>query len=115
MLNRGFVFPTKEPGLEQALSTFYQDVLDIIGPTGYVTWNPGSLATMTQEVKDVTIYGAAMGDFVLASCSLDISHLTCTAHVSATNTVTIVLFNSTTGTVDLASGTWYIRVFRGIQ
>ena len=35
-----------------------------------VTWNPNSIADGNEEAKEVTVTGAALGDFVLASFSL---------------------------------------------
>lgn len=74
------------------------------------TWDPGSLADGAKEAKDVTATGAAMGDFVLVSFSLDLVDVTLTAAVTAADTVTCLLNNESGGTVDLASGTVYVRV-----
>lgn len=77
---------------------------------GSATWDPGSIAVGGMEAKDVTATGAALGDFVLASFSLDVTDLTISATVTAANTVTVVLANNTAGAVDLGSGTVYVRV-----
>lgn len=76
------------------------------------TWNPGSIADGGMEAKDVTVTGAELGDHVLVSFSLDVADLTLTANVTAANTVTCVLANSTGGAVDLAEGTLYIRLLK---
>lgn len=74
------------------------------------TYDPGSIASGAQITTTVTTTGAAMGDFVQASFSLDLAGLTLTAYVSAADTVTVVLVNHTVGAVDLASGTLRVRV-----
>lgn len=77
---------------------------------GSTTWDPGSLADGAKESKEVTATGAALGDFVLVSFSLDLVDVTLTAAVTAADTVTCLLNNESGGTVDLASGTVYVRV-----
>lgn len=72
---------------------------------GSATWNPGSIANGAEEAKDVTVTGAALGDYAIASFSLDVQDLTMTANVTAANTVTVVLSNNTGAAVNLASGT----------
>jgi hypothetical protein len=62
----------------------------------------------------VTVSGAVLGDFVLASFSLSLGGLTMTAYVSATSTVTIVLANLTGAVADLASGTLKVLVLQSI-
>ena len=76
------------------------------------TWNPGSIAVGGMEATDVTVTGAALGDFAVASFSLDVQDLTLSAAVTATNTVTVVLANNTTAAVNLASGTLAVLVFK---
>jgi hypothetical protein len=60
----------------------------------------------------VTVTGAALGDFVLVSFSLDVADLTLTAAVTATNTVTAQLSNLTGSAVDLGSGTVKVLVLK---
>ena len=79
---------------------------------GSATWNPGSIDDGNEEVQDITITGVALGDFVLASFSLDIVDLAITGAVTAADTVTIQLNNNTGGSLDLSSGTVYARVFK---
>lgn len=80
------------------------------GLDGSVTWNAGSLVDGAGESKDITVTGAALGDFVVASLGVDIVDFTISAAVTATDTVTIRLQNETGGTVDLASTTAFVRV-----
>ena len=76
------------------------------------TWNPGNLADNTQTSVATTLTGAALGDEVTCSFSLDLQLLQLTGHVSAANTVTVVLRNGTGGAIDLASGTLRVSVWQ---
>lgn len=78
--------------------------------SGSDTWDAGSIADGDEEVKEITVTGAALGDFVLVSSSIDVADLALTAKVTATNTVTVQLLNNTGGAIDLASATIYVRV-----
>jgi len=77
-----------------------------------VTWDPSSIADGDEEAKEVDVVGAALGDFALASFSLDVADLVLDAEVTAADKVTCVLTNNTGGAIDLAEGTLYIRVFK---
>jgi hypothetical protein len=79
---------------------------------GTATWDPGSIADGDEEVKEVTVTGAALGDFALASLSIDVADLVLTACVTAANTVTASLANNTGGAIDLASATLRVRVLK---
>jgi len=76
------------------------------------TFNPGSLADGVGETKSVTVSGAQLGDFVLASAPYDLQDITVTAYVQAADTVEVRLQNESTNTVDLASGTWRVLVIK---
>ena len=78
---------------------------------GSVTWNPGSIADHEEEAKEVTATGASLGDFVVVSFSLDVTDLQLDGHVTAADTVTCVLSNSTTGSINLGSGTLRVICF----
>jgi Right handed beta helix region len=69
------------------------------------TYNPPSIASGGTTTTTLTVTGAAVGDFVDASFSLDLSGLQLSAYVSAADTVTFVFQNPTGGAIDLASGT----------
>jgi len=86
------------------------------GLVGSATWDPASIADGDEEAKEVTVTGAALGDFVVAvSFSLDVADLQLTADVTAADTVTCILSNSTGGAVDLSSGTVSVRVLTATQ
>lgn len=78
---------------------------------GSIVWDPGSLADGTGETSAaITVTGANLGEFIIVAAPYDLQGITCTAYVSATNTVRIRLQNETGGTIDLASGTWRVRL-----
>jgi len=76
------------------------------------TWDPGSIADGDEEAHDVTCDDAELGDFAVASFSVDVADLVLDAQVTAADTVTCVLANNTGGAVDLASGTVRVRVWK---
>ena len=84
----------------------------IIDLQGSVAWDPGSIADGDEEAKEVTVTGAALGDFAIASFSLDVADLVLNAQVTAADTVTCILANNTSGAVDLGSGTVYVKVIK---
>ena len=77
-----------------------------------VTWDAGSIAIGAATSTTTTVNFDNLGDTVMVGSSLDIAGLTLTGYVNAANTVTISLANNTGGAVDLASGTYYVRVIR---
>ena len=81
-------------------------------PIAEISWNPGSIADGDEEAKEITIEGAALTDFALASFSLDITDLTLDAQVTAKDTITCVLANNTGGAINLKSGTLYVMVIK---
>ena len=70
----------------------------------------GSIADGDEATEDVTVTGAALGDFAVGSMSIDVTDLVVTAAVTASDTVTVVVLNNTGGSIDLGSGTLYVRV-----
>jgi len=79
---------------------------------GSATWNADAIADGDEEAKEVTVTGAAVGDYAIASLSIDISDLVLDAQVTAANVVTCILANNTGGAINLDSATVYVRVFR---
>jgi hypothetical protein len=78
------------------------------------TWDPPSTLTgAVSAVKTVTVTGAVVGDFALASLSAALPagvHLT--AEVTAADTVSVYLVNLSGSTQDVASGTLSVRVHK---
>lgn len=96
-----------------AVYTFRFESFGAINLQGSITWNPASLVDGAGETSpDIAVTGAALGDFVLVSAPYDLQGITCNGYVKATNTVVIRIQNETTGTIDLASGTWKVKVIK---
>ena len=77
----------------------------LFGFTGSAVYDPVSLADGAGVTTTVTVTGAALGDFVEVSFSLNLQGVTLTGWVSAANTVSVRFQNETGGVIDLASGT----------
>jgi hypothetical protein len=69
-----------------------------------------NLADGALEAVEVTVTGAQLGDFVLASHSLDVTDLIVTGSVTAANTVTVLVTNSSGGALNIVAGTVYAMV-----
>ena len=77
------------------------------------TLNSASVATVSTATDTVTVSGIALGDMVLGmSIGVDEAGLVRRAYVSAANTVTIVTYNPTASSVDLASTTLNLVIAR---
>lgn len=79
---------------------------------GSATYDPPSLTDGSETSITVTVTGAVLGDFALASFSLSTQGIKLAAEVTAADTVTVNLNNKTGGTLDLASGTLRVRVWK---
>lgn len=75
-----------------------------------VVYDPPLVAQGTQATTTVTATGAALGDYVAASFSLDLQGMMISGYVSAANTVTVAFRNGTLADLNLASGTLKVRV-----
>lgn len=108
--------PSLIRGLSQQFSDWLARVRDELNKfselTGSATYNPASLGDGAGATTTVSVIGAALGDFAVASFSLDIQGITVTAWVSASNVVSVRFQNESGGTVDLAEGTLRIRVIK---
>ena len=62
-----------------------------------------SIATGAVSAGDVTVPGAALGDFVLVSAEVDLVDLVISASVTAADTVTLSIVNVTGGAVTALS------------
>lgn len=60
----------------------------------------------------ITVPGAALGDFVLASFGVDLVDTTVTAYVQAADTVEVRFQNESGSSVNLASTTMRVMVFK---
>ena len=72
---------------------------------GSKTYDPPNLAAGASTSTTVTVTGAVLGQPAQACFSLDTAGVALAAMVTAADTVTVILTNTTGGAVDLASGT----------
>lgn len=93
--------------LDTVLTTKVGVVLDFS-----TTWDPPSVGALSSQTQIFSVTGALLGDFVQASFSLDQGSLILEEYVNAADQVTIVLFNPTPSTINLAAGTLKIRLTR---
>lgn len=78
---------------------------------GSIVWDPANMADGAGETSgDITVTGAAFGDFVEVAAPYDLQGIVATGYVRAADTVRIRLQNETGGAIDLPSGTWRVRV-----
>ena len=75
------------------------------GYTATKIWDPIAIIDGNADSEEITVPGARMGDFALASLDQDVQDLQLTADVTAADTVTVVLSNSTGGSVNLPTTT----------
>jgi hypothetical protein len=82
---------------------------------GTVTVDLADLATVTAADKTMTITGAAAGDIVVLNpktAALTAGMLIAQAHVSATDEVTVRVYNASGGSINEASATWYYLIIK---
>ena len=101
--------------LKKALADIVADIAAIRSPlagmlSGSATYDADSLIDAAGATTTVTVTGAALGDFAVASLDVDVAGITVTAYVSAADTVSVRLQNESGGTLDLASATLAVRV-----
>jgi hypothetical protein len=72
-----------------------------------------SMATLTSAELTITVTGAAVGDAVALAppASVEAGLVWC-GRVSAANTVTVRMYNSTASTVDPVAATWGVTVLK---
>lgn len=74
--------------------------------SGTATWDPPSIGDGAMTSTTVTVTGALLGDTAFAAFSLVVpAGALLTAQVTASNTVTVTLYNKSGGSLDLSSGT----------
>ena len=88
---------------------YFKDVL-----SGSATWDPSGIGDGDEQATNITVLGAELGDFCLASISVDIQDMVLDAQVTAADTVTCVLANNTGGEVDLGSSTASVVVIKAV-
>ncbi len=75
------------------------------------TWDPGSLDDGVGETSSaIAVPGAVLGSTIVQCVApYDLQGITCNAWVDAANSCKARLQNETTGTINLASGTWVMQ------
>lgn len=108
------LLPLAEQGDNRAIGQLLRALVegDFIGGTytGSATWDAASIDDGNEVAQEVTVTGAALGDFAIASHGVDVADLVLDAKVTAADTVTAVLANNTGGAIDLASSTLRVVV-----
>lgn len=84
----------------------------IVDNTGSKAYDPPSLASGASTTTTLALTGAALGDFVIPSFSLDLQGLEMSAYVSTANVATVVFSNRTGGTLDIGSGTLRAKLIK---
>lgn len=80
---------------------------------GSTTWTPGTIVTNAVSAVNVNVPGAALGDPCLASFDLlGANNVLVSAHVSAANTVRVMLHNREATSVGFSAGTVRVKVFK---
>lgn len=79
------------------------------------TLDAGSVSAGATDTDTITVPGVALGDMVIGfSMGVSEAGLVKRAYVSAANTVTIVTYNPTAGSVNLASTTVQLVIGRAV-
>ena len=79
------------------------------------TLDAGAVSAGATDTDTVTVPGVALGDMVIGfSHGVSEAGLVKRAYVSAANTVTIVTYNPTAGSVNLASTTLHLTIARSV-
>jgi hypothetical protein len=80
--------------------------------SGAASWDPVSLGPSTTTSLQVSVPGASLGDVALAAMDVSLAGASLTAYVRVTDSVTAVLANDSTSTIDVAAGNLNIRVLK---
>jgi len=99
-------------GFQQRIEEFLGRVSTELTPLyGEADYTPGAIASGAQATTTVTVTNSIFGYAVQElSYDKDLEGLTATAYVSAADTITIVLFNGTVGSVTLTAGRFRVSV-----
>lgn len=98
---------------QQGMNIPLNQVLGIRYLTVSATWDPASISDGATAATTVTLSGATLGDFAVASFSNAVpAGAILAASVTAADTVTVTLFNKTGSALDLASGTLKVGIIR---
>lgn len=92
-------------------------LVDYLGPvyTASTTATLGTISNNASATATITIAGANLGDFCMASCSVDLQGMTISAYVSTVNTVIVVVTNNTGGAKTLGAATFRATATRPLK
>lgn len=78
-----------------------------------IIWDPNNLNDGDGDTSpDITITGAALGDYCLCSNSYNLQNVLMLCYVKSSNTAVIRLQNESGGIVNLGSGNWKIKILK---
>ena len=97
--------------IQKVGATQFQDLFSVVG-AGAFSINPAAYVDDESQVVQVTVAGAALGDFVFVAPGNDIAEVTFSAFVSAANTVDIVISMVGGDTDNIAAADWNVLVLR---
>lgn len=86
----------------------FQDVFSAVIPFTF-SLTEASIASGAASSGDITVPGAALGDFVLVASKSDIADAAIVAQVTAADTVTVTILNNTGGAYTAMSGGFTIN------
>ncbi|KGE20058.1 hypothetical protein [Paenibacillus wynnii] len=104
------------PGLVIAVGSGLQTVrtgynIEAVDAVISYTWNPASIASGASLASSgISVPGAVFGDLIDVVAPYSLLGMGCTAYVSNSNFVQIVLTNLTGAAVDLANGVWKLKI-----
>lgn len=76
------------------------------------SWTPGAIADGAELGVDVAVTEAELGDFVIASASVDLQGMKHSCYVESANTLHYILRNDTGAPITLGTFTIYVRVIK---
>jgi hypothetical protein len=109
---KGFLFSVVTALVVVAGFTYQADAADPRPLYGSATYDPASLIDAAGASTTVTVQGAALGDFCAASFGVSTAGISVTCNITAANTATVRFQNESAGTLDLASSTLRVIVWR---
>lgn len=89
----------------------FQDLLEVVG-AGAFSVNPAQFVDNESQEVNLTVPGAALGDFVLVAAGVDVTESVVSAQVTAADTVSIVIGMLGGDTNDVAVSNWNVLVLR---
>lgn len=102
----------KDISINEGLDAYNNNNFCLDNLQGVVYWNPGNILDGDIETKVVTIVGCVLGDIAIASLNINVSGLTLSANITATDTVTCTLTNNTGSPVDLVDAYMSVKVLK---